>query len=299
MRFLILFLVAFSGCVAECPPIPPARFEQAPKLLSETGLSDPTVREYEPRFPFWSDGAQKRRWIRLPPGTRIDTSDSDEWQFPVGTRLWKEFSVDGKRVETRLMQRTDDDWLQVAYAWNQAQTDAERLPTGATRVLGTSHSIPAADQCQGCHLGTTSRVLGFSGVQLEGTALSPKKLYDEGWLTDAPPSYQLPGDDKAQAALGYLHANCSHCHNVKRPSTGADRCWHPERQFDFQLRLATLTSVRDTNALTTIGKSGNPTWPVVLEIVGRTSAQGGMPPLAKDVVDRKGVETLKAFVDSL
>ena len=48
---------------------------------------------------------RKRRWISLPPGSAIDASDPDAWAFPVGTRLWKEFSFGGQRVETRYMER--------------------------------------------------------------------------------------------------------------------------------------------------------------------------------------------------
>ncbi|MBL8937412.1 MAG: hypothetical protein JNM69_22820, partial [Archangium sp.] len=44
------------------------------------------------------------------------------------------------------------------------------------------------------------------------------------------------------------------------------------------------------------GAPGNPSWRDVLDRVGRTSAQGGMPPLAKDVVDADGLATLEAFV---
>ena len=44
------------------------------------------------------DRAAKRRWIQLPEGATIDTSDMDYWQFPVGTKLWKEFVRDGVRV---------------------------------------------------------------------------------------------------------------------------------------------------------------------------------------------------------
>jgi hypothetical protein len=50
------------------------------------------VRSYQPAVPLWSDGAQKARWIELPPGTQIDASDPSEWTFPVGTKVWKEFS---------------------------------------------------------------------------------------------------------------------------------------------------------------------------------------------------------------
>src|SRR5690349_17488013 len=42
---------------------------------------------FSPRYPAWSDGMEKSRYLALPTGTSIDTSDPNEWQFPVGTRL--------------------------------------------------------------------------------------------------------------------------------------------------------------------------------------------------------------------
>ena len=76
--------------------------------LADTGLYQDASAErvaadvlaYTPQYPLWSDGATKRRWIRLPPGAAIDASDPDAWVFPIGTQIWKEFSFGG-RVETR------------------------------------------------------------------------------------------------------------------------------------------------------------------------------------------------------
>src|SRR4051812_41872174 len=84
-----------------------------PQTLADTGLCldagctqiSPDVIAYEPQFQLWSDAATKRRWIYLPPGMQIDTSDMDFWQFPVGTKVWKEFTRGGIRVETRLIMR--------------------------------------------------------------------------------------------------------------------------------------------------------------------------------------------------
>ncbi|MGH7269910.1 MAG: hypothetical protein ACREJ3_05715, partial [Polyangiaceae bacterium] len=59
------------------------------------------VRAYAPAVPLWADYADKGRWIWLPPGTKIDASNPNEWTFPVGTKVFKQFSRDGKRVETR------------------------------------------------------------------------------------------------------------------------------------------------------------------------------------------------------
>ena len=108
-----------------------------PLTLAGTGLcTNPEcttfsadVFEYEPKFELWADSATKRRWIYLPPGTQIDTSDMDYWKFPVGTKLWKEFSRGGVRVETRYIVKTMPNdlefgaWHYVSYQWNAAQNE--------------------------------------------------------------------------------------------------------------------------------------------------------------------------------
>src|SRR5690349_7183417 len=72
---------------------------QLPTTLDCTGLYDDILKkktassavEFTPAAPLWSDGAEKHRSIALPPGTQIDSSDADQWKFPVATKLWKEF----------------------------------------------------------------------------------------------------------------------------------------------------------------------------------------------------------------
>src|SRR5690606_16017450 len=51
------------------------------------------VRPYKPAHELWSDAAGKQRYVWLPPGKTIDVSNPDEWDYPVGTRFWKEFYV--------------------------------------------------------------------------------------------------------------------------------------------------------------------------------------------------------------
>src|SRR4051812_19214908 len=89
---------------------------EAPAHLRDTGLyADaamtsvaPGILPFSPQYPLWTDGAAKRRWIRLPPGATIDASRADAWEFPVGTKLWKEFSFGGRRAETRMIERLAD-----------------------------------------------------------------------------------------------------------------------------------------------------------------------------------------------
>ena len=97
-----------------------------PASLRDTGLySDfdgriiaSDVFEYEVAYPLWSDGAEKRRWVHLPAGTQIDTTDMDFWVYPEGTKLWKEFSDDGTLLETRLLWKqgpTAADWIWISW----------------------------------------------------------------------------------------------------------------------------------------------------------------------------------------
>ena len=83
--------------------------------------------------------------------------------------------------------------------------------------------MPSAADCGGCHGGRKSHVLGFSAVQLAkpGLPLALDDLVSEGRLTRAPASLPaIPGNEVERAALGYLHANCGHCHNSARPPRG-------------------------------------------------------------------------------
>src|SRR5947207_2351622 len=116
-----------------------------PAQLSQTGLFtdiraktlNPKLVPFAPANVLWSDAAQKLRWVLLPDGATIDSSDMNHWKFPVGTKFFKEFSLDGKRLETRTIWRVADtgvrerDTLFGAYVWNDAETDAVFVKDGA------------------------------------------------------------------------------------------------------------------------------------------------------------------------
>lgn len=225
-----------------------------PQHLSETGLYvegsttelRPALIAFAPQYPLWSDGATKRRWIELPPGRFIDASDPDAWEFPRGTRLWKEFSV-GRPVETRFIERlADGSWRFAAYVWNEDGSDAVLAPaeTGVTllpnRTRASRYIVPSEYDCRACHEGATVPVLGFTALQLSPDrdplaphAETPKPnmadlrvLAARGLVRNLPQRLidQAPriaaSSPTERAALGYLHANCGHCHSVPT-ETGA------------------------------------------------------------------------------
>lgn len=294
-QYLRAALVAVFAAVATttcapydvCDPPDPDVIERAPARLSETGIDGPDVVPYEPRFALWSDGADKQRWIRLPPGVPVDTTDPDDWRFPVGTRLWKQFSRDGVPIETRLLEKlapADDAWLMVAYVWNADGTDATIAPEGVQDARGTTHDVPPAADCRACHDGRRSRVLGYSAIQLDATLV-------------------IPGNEVEQGALGYLHANCSHCHNAARPPVRGSRCYDPRNDLDFRLLTSRLGRVEDTPTYATavggVVRPGRPDDSALLKLVTRRGASMQMPPLATEIVDDAAVALLRQWIERL
>lgn len=219
---------------------------ELPQKLSETGLFvdaaktlAPNVLAYTPSFALWSDGAQKRRWLALPGGTTIDNSAPDTWRFPVGTKFWKEFTRDGVRVETRMLLKTgeaDDAWVGASYVWRDGD---DRSLEGMINARGTEHDVPAADRCFGCHGGRRSRVLGFSAVQLDNGGTPALSELSAMLAVQPQRSFRVPGNEVERAALGYLFANCSHCHNQDRP-VAEPRCFDPDNRIDFSLEASQL-----------------------------------------------------------
>src|SRR5262249_2849079 len=157
----------------------------------------------------------------LPPGTQIDTTDMDEWSFPEGTKIWKEFAIAGVRIETRLIEKrgpNDDDWIPLSYVWSADEQDAIASPLGAIDARRTGDDVPAAGECCARHGARRSFVLGFSAIQLAAPGMPGEidlaMLVQQQRLTMPPASPPIvPGTAIERAALGYLHANCSHCHN--------------------------------------------------------------------------------------
>jgi hypothetical protein len=295
-----------------------ADLARLPARLSETGLfadvpSDALalgVRAYRPQFALWSDGADKRRWVSLPVGSRIDSADPDDWSFPVGTKFWKEFTRDGVRVETRLLTRWGTgqaDWIGAAYIWNDDGSDAGLSAYGAENAGGTAHDVPAAGECMACHGGTKSVILGFSAIQLAHDAddggVTLQTLNEENlWSEPISNQPRVPGDATERAALGYLHANCGHCHNQDRPARTGARCFDPDNDFDFRLSVHALGSVADTPTRKTIREAVKPGAPGASRLIDLMSQRGlfkQMPPLASERVDPDGVELISAFIREL
>jgi hypothetical protein len=299
-----------AECVGEAVP---------PNDLKCTGLYTdvanktlaPGIRPYAPAVPLWADTAEKSRWIYLPPGTKIDATDPNEWIFPVGTKVWKEFVRDSIVVETRLWQKIEQGfWVRGTYRWNTALTEAT-LSAGGDIPWGTDggiYHIPTPDECDQCHKGRVDHLLGFEQVSLGlagATGLTLSELVKQDLITPVPSSTNLTvGDDGtgvAAAPLKWLHINCgTTCHNDNSNSTafGASMRLRLDptlldgrSSVDFPSRVTTLGVKATTPAWS--GKPriipSDPTHSLVIELITNRGTDNPvanqMPPIATLLVD--------------
>lgn len=320
-RFLPALLAAVLAANALGAPAPPL-----PARLADTGLYTPGtlavadgVLAFSPRYPLWSDGASKRRWIGLPPGTSIDARDPDAWNFPAGTRLWKEFGFD-RPVETRFMERLPDgSWRFAVYAWNAAGTEALLVPAGGIAGLdvgaapGGRYDIPSRDDCLACHEAARVPVLGFSALQLASHAAAPaasgavdlaeleRRALVHGLpdgFTDSPPVV-VAATAEERDALGYLHGNCGHCHNDSGPLAALDlSLWQSATDGSASV-VRTRRALRDL--ADTPGVAGTSDRPVTKgdAMLARMRSRNPwlqMPPLGTRIRDDEGLVLIERLI---
>jgi hypothetical protein len=277
--------LAWSACLSADP---------LPLHLRDTGIDDPRNLAFSPQYPLWSDGAHKRRWIHLPAGTAIDASRPDAWEFPRGTRLWKEFALD-RRIETRFIQRlADGSWRYAAYVWNEEGTDATLVSPAGIAALG----IPSEPDCRACHESAAVPVLGFSALQLscdrdplaphadERTDIDLDTLVVRGLIRN------LAGDTRPRieastpverAALGYLHGNCGHCHNDNETRVPVD--------LTLAQSVTGGAAHSDRVVQSLIGVRGR-----FLARVGSRDPQRQMPPIGTRHIDSEALALLERWI---
>lgn len=324
MRFLAAILLLPLAPIAQAAV-------SAPATLSATGLwADPAVRRvdpanrpYAPQYPLWTDGAAKRRWVRLPDDRPIDATDPGFWEYPPGTSFWKEFAFDGRPVETRWLHRRDDgSWIAVTYVWREDGSDAdlapvEGVPAHAEIAPGVRHAIPSVADCFACHGTERMAVLGFGALQLsddrdpaaphaepapEG-GVTLRALLDEGRLDppreewrDRPPRIEAR-TPRERAALGYLESNCGSCHGP-----------HGTAAF-LGLDLTAPSALRTTVGVRSLfpvpgypareARRIRPDLPEASALLYRMAHRGDaaqMPPMGSAIVDEPGLALVRGWI---
>jgi uncharacterized repeat protein (TIGR03806 family) len=292
------------------PPGEPAA-DTIPALLSETGCVDPLdptrpaagVIPYDINAPFWSDRADKERFLAIPDGTAIHIGDDGDFELPPESVLVKHFRLDGRLVETRLLVRHQDGgWAGYTYIWREDQSDAVKAsPAGESRSYdGQVWKYPSRAQCMTCHTAEAGFSLGLETPQLNRDfAYAPGREANQidtlaaiGMFDDAVPSADtLPafpapfGAEPLEArARAYLHANCANCHREGRVP-----------DLVFATPLADTGLCDDAPAITPAAPASSP----LLALMREPDPTRRMPKNAGTVIDDQGARLIEDWIGSL
>jgi uncharacterized repeat protein (TIGR03806 family) len=328
-----LALLGLSGCSRPLQPIAPPGGSVPVQRLSELGLfvGDPAKQipraglvAYDVNASLYSDGADKRRFVLVPEGTRIQTGE-DRWQLPVGTYLVKTFSFPrdlrdasrGERlVETRFLVRTEAGFTASTYLWNDTQTDAIAsggnvdVPVSFVDRQGQRQAqvfhVPGTSQCRDCHQG---RALGWRSRQLDHVANFADGTRDQiahfsalGLIDRAPPAHLVLSEPAGDASLAararsYLDANCSHCHGVGGIAEGTDLLWDLEHTTGRE--IPSCRETREVDGRDRVLVPGHPEQSEFLARMRSENPRVHMPRGPARRMDPAGVALLSAWVSSL
>ncbi len=305
-------------------------------VFSDTAkrIASPGLIPYDLNVAFWSDGAAKQRWIAVPQG-KILFSATGEWRFPAGTVFVKSFDLPldaakpgtQRRLETRLLVRDSRGGVYgVVYKWRPDGSDADLLPASATESIpvksatGEVHEqtwyYPSRQDCQTCHTaGGAGGVLGVKTRQLNRSFTYPAGVSDNELRTwnhlklfapafaDAEvrnfPALAAAADTTrslTDRARSYLDANCAQCHRPGGTVANFDA------RYDTPLEKQNLI---DGPVLIDQGIdrprviSPHDIWRSIAYMRIDTTGDIRMPPLARETIDRNGVQLLGEWINSM
>lgn len=297
-----------------------------PEKLSEAGIFKSLVSlelydgwtEYSINAPFWSGGAKKRRWIKLPSGQKINNTSMSKWDFPVGSRIVKHFSLGSQsqiNIETREITKLETGWRMVTYEWQLDQQDAILLEDSKAKDFQwyendqyqkKTWNYPGPLDCLSCHNRTAQTVLGVITEQLNGNLENTNQLIS--WsknnffstpvtATDELIRYVDPYDETASLNLrarSYLATNCSQCHH--RGGTAPNNM---DLKFGTDLEAMHVFNYPADNSLNSFVRI-KPNSPDESEIIFRMNSHefDRMPPI-EGQKDESGINLLKIWINSL
>ncbi len=300
-----------------------------PADLADTGCvnpADPTqpssgLIPYAPNAAFWSDGADKIRWMALPDDQTITIESHGDWSFPNRTVLVKNFRLANRLIETRLfMRHPNGNWGGYTYQWNSEQTAATLIKGGLIAHVtppGQDWIYPSEAQCLQCHTSVAGRSLGLETAQLNGDLTYPTTgrtanqlltLNAIGMFTTPlaqPPNLLLAYPDPygaagtvTERARAYLHTNCAQCHRPTGPTPSS-----MDLRYDTSISSTNTCDVAPTSgnlgvANARLIKPGNASESLIWVRMSRRDSHQ-MPPLASNQVDTAGAALIESWINTL
>jgi uncharacterized repeat protein (TIGR03806 family) len=288
---------------------------------------------YDLLLAFWSDAAVKGRFVAIPEG-KVAFSATGEWTFPPGTVFVKTFElpVDTaqpqhmRRLETRLLVVDRNGGVYgVTYKWRADLSDAELLsPAGLNENIsvrdarGTHEQTwyyPGREDCLACHNSHTNGPLGPKTRQMNRELRYPDGVVENQlrhWnrlglfspAIDEKDFGSLPVLARAEdanrsiedKARSWLDANCAHCHRPGGTVANFDARYQTPLESQHIVDGPVLI---DQNVDRARVISPHDPWRSVALMRIDTNGDIRMPPLARHVIDVKGVSLVRDWIMSL
>ena len=336
-------LVAPALVRAEPIDIDPAM--PMPKMISGFNLFKDSANQvpnegvvpYDLSTPLFTDYAVKDRFIWMPKGASAAYSETEVFDFPVGTVIAKTFSYpadlreptkDVRRIETRILWRKEKGWLALPYLWNADATDAKLAVAGAQMPIdwvseqgqkqSTNYLVPNMNQCKLCHenqqkiapIGPKARYLNKDYPYAGGTANQLETLAAAGYLTGLPESGQRPPaiswnhpdtGTLTERARTYLDINCAHCHNPKGPAytSGLDLTYHQEAPHRIGVYKPPVAAGRGSAGLKFSIVPQHPEESILLARMHSLDPGMMMPQLGRTMNHPEGIALIEEWIKSL
>lgn len=297
--------------------------------------ADGTV-PYDLNSALFSDYATKHRFVRLPAGRKALYSETETFEFPVGSVIVKTFGYlhdlrdpsKGERlIETRLLIHRPEGWIGLPYVWNDAQDEAVLDVAGGTVDVSWTHTdgrartnnyiIPNANQCKGCHendkimapIGPKARHLNKDFAYDSGTENQLVHWTKIGVLDGAPAPEQAPKlvrwddgsatlDDRARA---WLEINCAHCHNPKGPArtSGLFLMASEIDPYKRGVRKTPVAAGRGSGGRLYDILPGKPDESIFMFRLESTDPGVMMPELPRRLVDEEGTALIRQWIAAM
>jgi uncharacterized repeat protein (TIGR03806 family) len=312
-----------------------------PAKLSAYGLftdpaakvAAPGVHAYRLNTALFSDYADKRRFVFVPPGQAITYKPEGSFEFPVGAVLVKTFEYPAKlsdatapvrTLETRLLVRTETGWDARPYIWNAAGTEATLTPVGGPipvdvqdahgKLLSIAYRVPNQNQCKTCHLSAGALApIGPKAANLNLDYAYPAGPENQlahwsrlGILKGAPDPTTAPKlADFSNVALSaearsraWLEMNCAHCHKPDGSASNTGLFLTATTQDPAELGVGRrpVSAGKGSGDFLFDIVPGRPDESILVHRIKSTEPGVAMPELGRTLVHEEAVEVIRTWI---
>ena len=300
-------------------------------LFDAGGRPAPGVQLYTLNTPLFSDGAEKFRYVWLPPGTKAYFRPAGALAFPVGTVLVKRFAFPAdlrqptqalRPVETRLLIHRPAGWVALSYVEQDGGAILKRAGAKLAvkftdkhgRAQAIEYAVPNQNQCKTCHqagdaISPIGPTAGNINGSLQGTGPSQLMTWAASGRLAGLPATGWPKlarwDDTAQPlearARAYLAVNCGHCHNRGGFASNSGLYLNPEESQAAHLGVLKrpVAAGRGSGGLEFSILPGQPDKSILLHRMESSEPGIMMPQFGRALVHAEGIALIRDWIAAM